>query len=117
MAPQPTASGSSLRHLLRGSNASFPRLAPSPPAKTPALTYLPPLPQDKAATVAARWGSLGQLLEAYADPLVPEPRRKGLLQGAMLGGGSRQLGVQSSTAVYELLAKRDPEERVDVRAQ
>ena len=77
----------------------------------------PLLPQDKAATVAARWGSLGQLLEAYADPLVPEPRRKGLLQGAMLGGGSRQLGVQSSTAVYELLAKRDPEERVDVRAQ
>ena len=64
--------------------------------------------------MALRWGSLGSLLEAYQDPCLPEDKRRALLVGTTVGGSGKSLGAISSAAVYALLSRRDPEERIDL---
>jgi hypothetical protein len=68
--------------------------------------------QEKAATVAIKWGSLGNLLDAYADTSLSDKQLKQLLMGSSISGG-RSLGLISSTAVYSLLSCRDPLEWVE----
>ncbi len=71
------------------------------------------LDKDKAATVASKWGSISSLLEAYADPTKSEKDKKSLLVGTKVSGNDRALGLISSTAVYSLLSRKDPNERID----
>ncbi|GAX79764.1 hypothetical protein CEUSTIGMA_g7205.t1 [Chlamydomonas eustigma] len=70
------------------------------------------LDKEKAATVATKWGSLGSLLNAYADKSMSDKQFKKLLMGSNDSGG-RSLGLSSSTAVYSLLSRRDPLEWVE----
>ena len=76
-----------------------------------ALTQNCLLPLDKAAAVAVRFKSLGGLLDAYDDPAKSEKQKRELLIGSNMSG-TKNLGVTSSTAVYDLLSKKKADELV-----
>lgn len=63
--------------------------------------------------VAARWGNLGRLLDAFSDSSLSEKQRRDLLVGPGIPTSGRNIGSAASRAVYELMMKRDPEEWVD----
>lgn len=76
-----------------------------------ALTQNCLLPLDKAAAVAVRFKSLGGLLDAYDDPVKTERQKREMLMGSNMSG-TKNLGVASSTAVYDLLSKKKADELV-----
>jgi hypothetical protein len=76
-----------------------------------ALTQNCLLPMDKAAAVAVRFKSLGSLLDAYDDPAKSEKQKRELLVGSNMSG-TKNLGITSSTAVYDLLTRKKADELV-----
>lgn len=76
-----------------------------------ALTQNCLLPLDKAAATAVRFKSLGGLLDAYNDPTKSEKQKRELLMGSNMSG-TKNLGVTSSTAVYDLFSKKRADDLV-----
>ncbi|KAG1663394.1 hypothetical protein FOA52_011671 [Chlamydomonas sp. UWO 241] len=75
------------------------------------------LERDKAAGVAHRFGNLGGLLDAFSSAEASSGARAAhkLLvcpAGSLRGGGGKTIGEASSKVVFELLARKDPEEVV-----
>eukprot|EP00798_Chlamydomonas_sp_ICE-L_P002391 gene2391-8699_t len=66
------------------------------------------LSKEKAASIAAKWLSIPNLLRQYDDPTKTEKQKQQLLMGPMVTG-SGNLGLTASKNVYELFKNRDPD--------